>query len=248
MSIKSKMPFLFKKKEAPKVPFYESYKCMAEPLYAPWLVDPDFLKVDKNYPEHFEGIYREGRYLQYSLVRNALLADSQASLIEFGVLTGKSLDIFASCVDQFANGSRLVIGVDSFEGLDEPDERDLDVRSGRHSFSKGAVRGWTKEAISDLLSFHKCPIQLVQGWIPNCFHEIQEQKFCFAHIDVDLYKATKDCIEYVYPKMVKGGIILFDDYGFPMCGGARKAVDEFLEDKKEILVPVPSGQAFLIKN
>jgi|BogFormECP03_OM2_1039629.scaffolds.fasta_scaffold00023_5 O-methyltransferase len=41
--------------------------------------------------------------------------------------------------------------------------------------------------------------------------------------------------------------LLIDDYGFPSCEGARKAVDKFLEDKIEKLITTPSGPAYLIK-
>jgi len=40
---------------------------------------------------------------------------------------------------------------------------------------------------------------------------------------------------------------LFDDYGFPMCKGARKAIDEYLSGKPEVLIKEPIGRAYIIK-
>ena len=39
-----------------------------------------------------------------------------------------------------------------------------------------------------------------------------------------------------YPKLVRGGILIIDDYGF--FSGSKKAVDEFLEDKNTFFFPV----------
>ena len=67
----------------------------------------------------------------------------------------------------------------------------------------------------------------------NCLEitndKYKEIRIALLHIDVDLYKPTKTCLEYFYPHIVKGGIIILDDYGaFP---GANKAVEEFFADK-----------------
>jgi hypothetical protein len=70
--------------------------------------------------------------------------------------------------------------------------------------------------------------------------------FSFVHLDVDLYQPTHDSLAFFYPRMVTGGIIVCDDYGFDSCPGAKKALDDFFRDKEEI-INVPTGQAFVIK-
>ncbi len=52
-------------------------------------------------------------------------------------------------------------------------------------------------------------------------------KFCFVYIDMDTYQATKDAIEFFWPRLAKGGVLFFDDYGWEPCAGVKKAVDEF---------------------
>jgi hypothetical protein len=47
--------------------------------------------------------------------------------------------------------------------------------------------------------------------------------------------------------MVKDGIMIFDDYGFDTCHGARQAVDEFFADKPEHAFYLPSGQCFVVR-
>jgi hypothetical protein len=86
-------------------------------------------------------------------------------------------------------------------------------------------------------------VELVAGdvrqTLPDFLAAHEEHAFAFVNIDVDLYEAVKSILEHVFPRVVRGGIILLDDYeGFP---GARKAVDEYLEanNRKEIVQKLP---------
>jgi D-beta-D-heptose 7-phosphate kinase/D-beta-D-heptose 1-phosphate adenosyltransferase len=50
--------------------------------------------------------------------------------------------------------------------------------------------------------------------------------FCFVYVDMDTYLATKDAIEFFWPRLVPGGKIVVDDYGWGPCAGVKKAIDE----------------------
>ena len=56
-----------------------------------------------------------------------------------------------------------------------------------------------------------------------CFQSIletlAETRYRFVHIDVDIYEPTYACLEYFHPRMVEGGLIVIDDYGFPSWPG-----------------------------
>ena len=67
------------------------------------------------------------------------------------------------------------------------------------------------------------------------------------HIDVDLYGPTHDSIEFFYPRLNKGGIIVCDDYMHNTCPGATKAIDEFLDDKSEKMIALSGGGGFMLK-
>ena len=67
-------------------------------------------------------------------------------------------------------------------------------------------------------------------------------------MDADIYSSTLDGLEYFYPRMSKGGVILFDDYNFPHAPGVAKAVQEFTNNKGERIIVSPLDyQAFIIK-
>jgi len=62
---------------------------------------------------------------------------------------------------------------------------------------------------------------------------------------VGLYKSTLDCLEYFYPKMQPGGIMLSHDYS--ILEGVRQAFTEFLSGKPEYLIELPTTQCMVIK-
>ena len=72
--------------------------------------------------------------------------------------------------------------------------------------------------------------------------------YCFVHVDADIYRSVCDCCAFFYPRLVQGGMMLFDDYGFATCPGVRKAVDEFFADKSHKPLYLPTGQALVINN
>jgi O-methyltransferase len=83
--------------------------------------------------------------------------------------------------------------------------------------------------------------------IPDTFGESGDLRFAFSHVDVDIHKSVLDCCRFLYPRTAMGGVIVFDDYGFPSCPGARQAVDEFFADKPEYPLVLRSGQAIVFR-
>ena len=91
-------------------------------------------------------------------------------------------------------------------------------------------------------------VKLYKGWIPERFNEISGQKFSFVHIDVDLYQPTRDSLEFFFPRLVEGGMIVVDDYGMTQFPGCKKAVDEFLNQNEcALFYEMPVGGCFILK-
>jgi hypothetical protein len=66
-------------------------------------------------------------------------------------------------------------------------------------------------------------------------------------VDVDLYEATLGSLDFFYPRLVPGGMLVCDDYGFTTCPGATRAVDEFMSGRPEPIIHLPTGQGLVIK-
>jgi len=129
---------------------------------------------------------------------------------------------------------------DTFEGVPEPNPKKDVYKGGEWS---EASLGEVKEAVNFMN--HACKVKFYKGFIPDTFKGLDDVKISFAHIDVDIYQSYLDCLEFIYPKMVDGGIIIFDDYGFEDCIGAKLAVDEFFEDKTDKVIKLETKQAMV---
>jgi len=108
-------------------------------------------------------------------------------------------------------------------------------------------------------NLYACSIESIQSYLqtfPNVFYheglfphsatKVPEgEKFSFAHFDVDLYESTLACLNYFYPRMNPGGVMLSHDYS--ILNGVRKAFTEFLGDKPEQLIELPTTQCMVVK-
>jgi hypothetical protein len=134
---------------------------------------------------------------------------------------------------------------DSFEGMSEPRGEDAPSREGVRAWRGGDMRAPLERVQQTLREFPH--VQYHRGWVPACFDDARDLRFAFVHVDVDLYEPTRDAFAFFYPRLVRGGIIVCDDYGFLTCPGATRAVDEFALTVAEPLVRLPTGQAYLVK-
>lgn len=214
-----------------------------------WLLDASWREP---YEKYLEGDARkrrssmrigDRRFMVVQLARS--VTDLRGSTAECGVYTGVgSAVICKTLMDTYGEGD-LHFGFDSFEGVAEPAQSDRS--SLRTWWRKGDLATPIEVASARVEEFPFC--KLVAGWIPECFAKAgaEDHRYRFVHVDVDLHDATRDSLEFFYPRLVPGGVILLDDHGFASCPGARKAAEDFFADKAEPLIELATGQAFVTK-
>lgn len=139
---------------------------------------------------------------------------------------------------------------DSFEGLSQPEAKDVidDTRigaTGQAYMAAGAFYGGLDHVRHALREFPA--IEFHKGWIPEGFKDLPERQYRFVHIDVDLYQPTRDSLEYFYPRLCEGGVIVCDDYAHLQWPGARKALDEYCDPKGIPVLSLTTGQGVIIK-
>jgi len=83
--------------------------------------------------------------------------------------------------------------------------------------------------------------------IPQTFAGLEAERIAFLHVDLDIYPAIMDTMKFVWSRVSQGGFVVFDDYGFPTCPGAREAVDEFFQHELYVPLCLPTGQAVVFK-
>jgi len=178
-------------------------------------------------------------YMLYQLLLHA--QELEGEVLEVGVFQGGTAFLAISAMKT----DKIFFGADTFEGLPPPDRSvDPDHETGQFAADYEEVWNHLKTATVD----SEPAISLIKGIFPGqAADAIENNRFCFVHVDVDLYRSVFDTTKWVYDKVVPGGVIVFDDYGFPQCDGAKVAVDEFFEDKPEHVVYLPTGQAVVFK-
>lgn len=76
----------------------------------------------------------------------------------------------------------------------------------------------------------------LEGEFPNTSAGLEHNNFCFVYVDMDTEKATTDALAFFWPRMVAGGKIMVDDWGWNPCAGVEKAVRaQFSEDQLQIV-------------
>lgn len=128
---------------------------------------------------------------------------------------------------------------DSFEWLSQPDEIDW---THWNLWSLSTTENIIKENLKGFKN-----VKYYKWRIPEKFYMVDKTDFSFVHIDVDLYKPTKDSLEFFYPRLQKWGIIICDDYWFITCPGAKKAFDEFALAHNIEIIGLSSWQWLIIK-
>lgn len=176
---------------------------------------------------------RIGKFMaHYELFK--LSMDKPGSIIECGVFKGISLVRFATFRNLLNNKSKKIVGFDIFGKF--PETKFSQDQKLRKKFIKDAgSNGISKKQLLEILRRKKInsKIELIKGnvikTIPIYVKKNPRLKISFLNLDTDIYEPAVTILKYLYPKIVKGGILVLDDYGvFP---GETKAVDEYFEGK-----------------
>lgn len=206
-----------------------------------WMDEPGFWKIWKASP-YWNKQRADRKFVLWSMVRST--RDLPGDTAECGVLDGASS--YLVCSARRDCGPFLHHAFDSFEGLSPPEAEDQPNSPMAFRWSSGDLAVSIEEAMDKLGRFDN--IRYHKGWIPSRFDEVAQLRFSFVHVDVDLYQPTRDSIEFFYPRLVPGGILLCDDYGYHTCPGARKAFDDFVANVPErSVIHLPTGQGFIVK-
>ena len=160
-----------------------------------------------------------------------------ANVAELGVWKGET----ARYINAYFPQSEFYL-LDTFEGFCEEDikkEQSLNTKakaSNSNDFSDTSIE-FVKQHLPNLQKCH-----FIKGYFPDSINQMpQDLNFSFVNIDVDLYQPILAGLEYFYPRMLKGGVILIHDYFHPYYTGTKQAVDEFCEKEKLKCLPIGDG-------
>jgi O-methyltransferase len=172
------------------------------------------------------------------LLRQALRIEGD--IAECGVYRGGTAAMIAKTIAEYGSHGKKFFLFDTFSGMPDTDKaRDL--------HKKGDLADTSAEEVERFVNEPEIAV-IRKGFIPETFLGLESRRFAFAHIDVDIYKSIIDSLEFIWPRLATGGFIVFDDYGFPSCPGARQAVDHFFAKTDVNPLCLPTGQAVVFKH
>lgn len=207
-----------------------------------WMADEEFLAArEVARKRRIDGGPSDRCYMLLEAAR--LVRGIEGDFAECGVRYGKSsLFLLTGAGKQ---STKRLHAFDSFEGLSDPGAVDLDA-SGKSEWAKGDL-AVPEDIVRRNLADFGARVVLHKGWIPERFGDVEDARFSLVHVDVDLHDPTLASVEFFYPRVNPGGIILCDDYGVSSCPGAKRAIDDFFADKPERVIALPTGQSMVFK-
>lgn len=182
-------------------------------------------------PERLVGLSRALEHL----IQNNVDGD----VVECGVWRGGSMMLVARKLMRMGQQNRRLFLFDTFEGMSEPGTADVssvDKRTAEELLQNAdRLQGnnvWCYSALEEVqdnikkTGYPQSNALFVKGKVEDTLPFPEIGKIALLRLDTDWYDSTRHELECLYEKLVRGGILIIDDYGH--WSGAKKAVDEFI--------------------
>jgi len=208
--------------------------------YAPWNSSPDFLSTYSLIKDNTL-VDRYRCWELWTLVEQAEKAND-GMILEVGVWRGGTGALMAKKALLDGSSARVYL-CDTFEGVVKAGSYDTIYKGGEHADA-------SQHIVEDLLQ--KMDItnaRILKGIFPDDTARLIEPdiRFSLCHIDVDVYQSARDVMAWIWERMLPGGIVVYDDYGFKGCGGIAKYVNEQLTERDRLVLHNLNGHAIVIK-
>ncbi|MGH7175324.1 MAG: TylF/MycF/NovP-related O-methyltransferase [Minisyncoccia bacterium] len=202
----------------------------------------EYTKVDEG---RSFGLYKAVEYL----CRNNIEGD----FVECGVWRGGQAMIMAYTLLQENDVSRTIWLYDTYAGMSEPTEDDVSILT-KEKAKTLLLKDKSPEGILSYAPMEEVKRNVVStGYSPNNFAFVKgkvedtipdqmPKKVALLRLDTDWYESTYHELVHLFPRLVKGGVLIIDDYG--SWEGSRKAVDQYIKEKnvKILLNRVSNGR------
>ena len=217
---------------------YAQSLVIPEATYSPWLQDEEFLAAYREVRANtVVDIYR--CYELWQLARQ--LARIDGDILEVGVFRGGSGCLLARAAHH-GDRTKHVFLCDTYAGIAKAGPEDSYFKGGElANTSVDMVRGLVEKlALSN--------VSILKGIFPDeTASAVKDRQFSLCHIDVDVYLSARDVLDWVWPRLSVGGVVVFDDYGFWTCDGIVKIVNERIGQMNATTIHNLNGHAIMTK-
>lgn len=211
--------------------------------FSPFLYDREYSRLyDEMASDWFVGTRADVRWRMWVLTSMARECQVlSGDVAEFGVYrAGCAYMLLATSA---VPPSKRLFLFDTFTGIPSDELSESEVETGL----AGALGNTSIEYVTSRLSEWNSQINIVEGNVFQTLPNVDTGPLAFVHMDLNAAAPTRRALEYAYPRLVAGAITVFDDYGEKGLEAQRAVVDEFLSDKPERVVALPTRQGLLIK-
>jgi hypothetical protein len=180
----------------------------------------------------------ERMYALYSATRYIVENELPGDFVECGVWRGGSVMLMALTLLRRNDTSRELWLYDTFGGMTAPGDDDVQTMSGRAAADILREHERTpddpfwgispRDAVERNLRRTGYPIErfrFVEGDVAATLSASAPERIALLRLDTDWYASTRHELGQLWPRLVPGGVLIIDDYGY--WNGARKAADEF---------------------
>ena len=122
-------------------------------------------------------------------------------------------------------------------------------------WNEGDAHPWLADHDSEQMYEDTCKrfecyenVHVIKGRVPDTFEVAFPEQVAFAHIDMNNAPPEEAALRAIYPRLVKGGVILFDDYGWFGYCSQKRALDEVTQELSRSILELPTGQGVLLKS
>ena len=207
--------------------------------YAPWHDDREFRAVY----DDVLGSTLVDQYKCYELWEQVgQLTHVPGDILEVGVWRGGTGVLMARRVQQLGLDARVHL-CDTFQGVAKAGGNDPWYRGGEHSDT-------SPEIVKELAAKVGVDVDVLVGMFPDeTGHRVADTTLRLVHIDVDVYDSARDTLEWAWPRLSVGGVVIWDDYGSFQCEGVATLGRELFASDLEAgrLVHNINGHLLLFK-
>lgn len=218
-----------------------------------FLNDEQFLKTFKKiYGNHQYDQYDSAHTISWRLhtlvwaAQNALALEGD--FIECGVFKGDFSFFVVELID-FGNQPKTFYLFDTFDGFSAEfsSAQDYPDSPGFLSMANDVYKN--PEIYEEVIKkFKNYPnVKIVKGAIPYSLENNIPEKIAFLHIDLNSPAAETAALNILFERVVKNGIIIFDDYGWYLFRKQKEAADSFMKIHGYSILELPTGQGLVIK-
>lgn len=208
------------------------------------------LHVPRDMPREFVDIYEKTRrytltsvermHALYEAVRYLHRAGIPGDLVECGVWRGGSCMLMAHTLLALGDTSRRLYLYDTFAGMTRPGADDRHSVDGSEQltrwevFERGDHNAWCYAPIEEVrrnmraTGYPAESVVLVRGEVEEVLPGTRPERIALLRLDTDWFQSTYHELNHLYSRLVRGGILIVDDYG--AYDGARLAVDRYFRE------------------